>query len=132
MSEYRFSGLPVVKCSLHVDVPNAIQHHEKNYSFRSSEFIEKIRKRITNGKAEMSPSAYDTAWVAMVPSREYSERPGFPQCLDWIMENQNPDGSWGLNPGHPFLVKDSLSCTLACLLALHKWNLGSPQLQRGN
>ncbi|EYU22004.1 hypothetical protein MIMGU_mgv1a018573mg [Erythranthe guttata] len=85
----------------------------------------------------MSPSAYDTAWVAMVPATEYSgggesdRRPCFPQCLDWIMENQNPDGSWGLGTDHPFLVKDRLSCTLACLLALRKWGVGQQLVQNG-
>ncbi|KAI3472949.1 hypothetical protein Pfo_028005 [Paulownia fortunei] len=114
-----FSGRPIVsaKCSLNVSTTN-------------QNLVEKIRERITNGKVEISPSAYDTAWVAMVPSREYSG-PCFPQCLDWITENQNPDGSWGLNPGHPYLVKDSLSCTLACVLALHKWNMSQQLVQRG-
>lgn len=93
--------------------------------------VEKIREKITNVKVEISPSAYDTAWVAMVPSQEYSDRPSFPQCVDWIMKNQNPNGSWGLNPGHPFMLKDSLSCTLACLLALAKWNIGNKQVKRG-
>uniref|UniRef100_A0A1W7HBY4 tricyclene synthase n=1 Tax=Scoparia dulcis TaxID=107240 RepID=A0A1W7HBY4_SCODU len=95
---------------------------------------EKIREMLsTNAKIEISPSAYDTAWVAMVPSSPgYSGgKPFFPQCLDWILENQNPDGSWGLDPGHPSLVKDSLSCTLACLLALRKWNLGQQQIHKG-
>ncbi|PIN17551.1 cis-abienol synthase [Handroanthus impetiginosus] len=94
--------------------------------------IGNIREKI-NGKVNISPSAYDTAWVAMVPSREYSGRkPCFSQCLDWILQNQNPDGSWGLQyPGHPYLVKDSLSCTLACLLALRKWNVGEQLVQKG-
>ncbi|KAL0312162.1 UNVERIFIED_CONTAM: Cis-abienol synthase, chloroplastic [Sesamum radiatum] len=69
----------------------------------------------------------------MVPARGYSgsKQPCFPQCLDWIMENQNPDGSWGLQcPAHPLLVKDSLSFTLACLLALRKWDVGPQLVQR--
>ncbi|KAJ8538443.1 hypothetical protein K7X08_027664 [Anisodus acutangulus] len=82
-------------------------------------------------KVELSPSSYDTAWVAMVPSRHSLNQPCFPQCLDWILENQREDGSWGLNPSHPLLVKDSLSSTLACLLALSKWRVGDKQVQRG-
>ncbi|KAL8063580.1 hypothetical protein ABFS82_01G035500 [Erythranthe guttata] len=121
-----FSGGPIVttKCCLNVDSP---ANH--------GSLIEKIRERITDGKVEISPSAYDTAWVAMVPAREYSgggsDQPCFPQCLDWIMENQNPDGSWGLDPGHPFLVRDSLSSTLACVLALRKWDVGQQLVQNG-
>ncbi|XP_048227987.1 ent-kaurene synthase, chloroplastic isoform X1 [Ricinus communis] len=83
-------------------------------------------------KARLSVSSYDTAWVAMVPSKESREKPMFPECLEWVMKNQHPDGSWCSNyPGHPLLVKDSLSSTLACVLALHKWQLGDSLVQRG-
>ncbi|KAL7159544.1 hypothetical protein ABFS83_01G034800 [Erythranthe nasuta] len=116
-------------CSLYVSSSTASHRN----------LIEKIRERITDDKVEISPSAYDTAWVAMVPASEYysggsgggGDRPCFPQCLDWIMENQNPDGSWGLDPDHPFLVKDRLSCTLACVLALRKWDVGQQLVQNG-
>ncbi|KAL9177094.1 hypothetical protein ABFS82_01G035600 [Erythranthe guttata] len=129
---YSFSGTRIVistKCAV-VNV---------NSRANNRNLIEKIRERITyDDKVEiMSPSAYDTAWVAMVPATEYSgggesdRRPCFPQCLDWIMENQNPDGSWGLGTDHPFLVKDRLSCTLACLLALRKWGVGQQLVQNG-
>ncbi|KAL2544639.1 Ent-kaur-16-ene synthase [Forsythia ovata] len=93
--------------------------------------LERIREKF--GKVEVSPSSYDTAWVAMVPSRESPKKPCFPQCLNWIIENQKKDGSWGLDPVHvhPSLVKDSLSCTLASLLALRKWNVGEQLVQRG-
>lgn len=84
------------------------------------------------GKIEISPSCYDTAWVAMVPSRDEPKQPCFAQCLDWILENQREDGSWGLSPTHSLLVKDSLSSTLACLLALSKWSVGHKLVQRGN
>ncbi|KAK3024984.1 hypothetical protein RJ639_043248 [Escallonia herrerae] len=83
------------------------------------------------GKVQLSPSSYDTAWVAMVPSRGALKEPLFPESVDWIMQNQHPNGSWGLNPSHPLLVKDSLSSTLACLLALQKWKLGEQLVQKG-
>ncbi|KAM7461885.1 hypothetical protein LguiA_030006 [Lonicera macranthoides] len=50
---------------------------------------------------------------------------------EWVMENQKADGSWGLNPSHPSLVKESLSSTLACVLALQKWKVGEQLVQRG-
>ncbi|KAK2987195.1 hypothetical protein RJ640_026475 [Escallonia rubra] len=82
-------------------------------------------------EVRLSVSSYDTAWVAMVPSRNVSDQPCFPQCLDWILENQHPDGSWCLDPTHPSLVKDSLSSTLACVLALQKWQVGDLLVKKG-
>ncbi|CAI0374033.1 unnamed protein product [Linum tenue] len=82
-------------------------------------------------EARISVSAYDTAWMAMVPaptttSSMEEDSPFFPQCGKWILENQLSDGSWGLPllHRHPFLTKDALSSTLACILALHRWGLG--------
>ncbi|XP_075086561.1 cis-abienol synthase, chloroplastic isoform X9 [Nicotiana tabacum] len=116
-------------------VTNAICHRpcrvRCSHSTASSMEEAKERIRETFGKIELSPSSYDTAWVAMVPSRYSMNQPCFPQCLDWILENQREDGSWGLNPSHPLLVKDSLSSTLASLLALRKWRIGDNQVQRG-
>ncbi|KAL0330183.1 UNVERIFIED_CONTAM: Cis-abienol synthase, chloroplastic [Sesamum radiatum] len=122
-SGHGFLGRPVI-----------VAKRNLNVSATDGNFIGKIRERLNDGKVEISPSAYDTAWVAMVPARGYSgsKQPCFPQCLDWIMENQNPDGSWGLQyPGHPLLVKDSLSCTLACVLALRNWDVGQQLVERG-
>ncbi|CAI9094692.1 OLC1v1030474C2 [Oldenlandia corymbosa var. corymbosa] len=89
-------------------------------------------------KVKLSISAYDTAWVAMVSSRESPEKPCFPQCLDWVLENQQKDGSWsGLQQQQPaddyssLLPKDSLLSTLACLLVLRKWRVGEQVLLRG-
>ncbi|KAM7461961.1 hypothetical protein LguiA_030082 [Lonicera macranthoides] len=64
-------------------------------------------------------------------SNEEKQLPCFPSCVDWIKENQKVDGSWGLNPSHPSLVQDSLSSTLACVLALQKWNVGEQLVQKG-
>nr|UVC58054.1 KSL6 protein [Isodon rubescens] len=110
--DFRGSTISSVKCSLN----------------NSEDLIVKIRERV-KGKVEILPSAYDTAWVAMVPERDYSgQKPRFPECLDWIVENQNADGSWGVQSSS--MLKHSLSCTLACLLPLRKWNVASPQLLR--
>ncbi|XP_018455705.2 ent-kaur-16-ene synthase, chloroplastic isoform X3 [Raphanus sativus] len=81
-------------------------------------------------KVELSVSAYDTSWVAMVPSPSSQTAPLFPQCLSWLLENQHEDGSWGLDH-HPSLKKDMLSSTLACVLALKKWGTGERQISKG-
>ncbi|CAI0409191.1 unnamed protein product [Linum tenue] len=88
---------------------------------------ERIKKLFQ--KLELSASPYDTAWVAMVPSpaAAASRAPSFPGCLSWILKNQHSDGSWGLQPVHsrdPTLMKDTLSSTLACILALKRWGIG--------
>ncbi|KAL4586184.1 hypothetical protein LXL04_010816 [Taraxacum kok-saghyz] len=92
---------------------------------------ERIRKLFSN--VEVSVSSYDTAWVAMVPSPNSSKSPCFPNCLDWLMDNQLHDGSWGLLDHHhsPLLLKDNISSTLACILALKRWNVGKDQINKG-
>ncbi|CAI0552340.1 unnamed protein product, partial [Linum tenue] len=85
-------------------------------------------------KAELSASSYDTAWVASSTDR-HDQVPCFPETLNWILENQHKDGSWGLpsaaddrtrNPN--LLLKDSLSSTLACVLALKRWGVGDQHI----
>ncbi|KAI3498201.1 hypothetical protein L1887_33970 [Cichorium endivia] len=89
---------------------------------------ERIRKLFNN--VELSVSSYDTAWVAMVPSPNSPKSPCFPDCLNWLMDNQLDDGSWGLHQ-HPQSSKDTLSSTLACILALKRWNVGNYQINKG-
>lgn len=90
---------------------------------------ERIKKMFY--KIELSVSSYDTAWVAMVPSPDCPETPCFPECTKWILENQLGDGSWSLPHRHPLLVKDALSSTLACILALKRWGIGEEQINKG-
>ncbi|KAL0398959.1 UNVERIFIED_CONTAM: Ent-kaurene synthase TSP4, chloroplastic [Sesamum radiatum] len=99
----------------------------------SSVCFEEAKERITKliHKAELSVSTYDTAWVAMVPSPHSLEEPCFPDCLNWLLENQCHDGSWARPHHHPLLQKDVLSSTLACVLALRKWGVGEEQIKRG-
>ncbi|KAK9131608.1 hypothetical protein Scep_011136 [Stephania cephalantha] len=89
---------------------------------------ESIREMFT--KVELTVSAYDTAWVAMIPSQDSQQQPCFPQCLNWLLKNQLPNGSWGL-PCHPMPIKDSLSSTLACILALNRWGVGEEHVRKG-
>lgn len=79
---------------------------------------------------ETSPSAYDTAWIARIPSNDDLTKPQFPSTLSWILENQNEDGSWG-EPRF-FLLYDRLVCTLACILALKTWSSGEDHIAKGN
>ncbi|XP_076950310.1 ent-kaurene synthase 2, chloroplastic-like [Bidens hawaiensis] len=92
---------------------------------------ERIQKLFNN--VELSVSAYDTAWVAMVPSPNAPKSPCFPECVNWLVNNQLNDGSWCLvnhHHNHP-LLKDSLSSTLACIVALKRWNVGEDQINKG-
>nr|AOG18233.1 diterpene synthase [Taiwania cryptomerioides] len=83
------------------------------------------------GDGEISPSAYDTAWLARVPAIDGSHQPHFPQTLKWITDNQLWDGSWGLENG--FLVSDRILNTLACVISLTIWNTitSKSQVHRG-
>ncbi|XP_073001486.1 ent-kaur-16-ene synthase, chloroplastic isoform X7 [Typha latifolia] len=95
----------------------------------AKESKERIREQLL--EVELSVSAYDTAWVAMVPSPGSPGLPCFPQCVNWILDNQHSDGSWGLVHLHRSLIKDALSSTLACVLALKRWNVGEEHIRRG-
>ncbi|KAG6488057.1 bifunctional isopimaradiene synthase, chloroplastic-like [Zingiber officinale] len=89
--------------------------------------IKQIFRLMDDG--ETNASAYDTAWVARIPSTEDSSKPHFPQTIDWILKNQLEDGSWG-EPTY-YLVFDRLVCTLACVLALKTWNIAEDQIEKG-
>ncbi|XP_037481003.1 9-beta-pimara-7,15-diene synthase, chloroplastic-like [Triticum dicoccoides] len=90
----------------------------------------RIRKHLK--KPEFSPSAYDTAWVAMVPLPDSDpQAPCFPRCVEWILQNQHSSGSWGINEFGLLANKDIMLSTLACIIALKKWNIGSCHIRRG-
>ncbi|XP_071688605.1 ent-copalyl diphosphate synthase, chloroplastic-like [Rutidosis leptorrhynchoides] len=81
-------------------------------------------------EGEISPSAYDTAWVALIEDvNGLRGGPQFPSCLQWIVNHQLPDGSWG----EPMLFSafDRLLNTLACVIALTTWNIDSDKCQKG-
>ncbi len=75
-------------------------------------------------------TAYDTAWVARVSNGKKSA-PAFPCTLDWLRQNQNPDGSWG---GEIEYYHDRVISTVAALVALTEQGdpaLDAETIQRG-
>ncbi|KAI9198513.1 hypothetical protein LWI28_017222 [Acer negundo] len=80
----------------------------------------------------VSPSAYDTAWLAMVPDSHQPFEPMFKDCLNWVLNNQREQGFWGdCCDGHGRPTIESLPATLACLIVLRRWKSGKPQVEKG-
>ena len=76
--------------------------------------IEKLLHDI--GAGRMLSTAYDTAWIARLTDHDQSMSK---QALEWLRENQLPDGSWGAKDF--FYFHDRLISTLAAMTALGKW-----------
>ncbi|XP_061341359.1 ent-copalyl diphosphate synthase 1-like [Gastrolobium bilobum] len=99
--------------------------------------INEIRKQINAVKlmlgsmedGEISISAYDTAWVALIKNVDDENAPQFPTCLEWIANNQLPDGSWG--DSELFIAYDRILNTLACVIALRSWNVHPEKCDKG-
>ncbi|KAG6549226.1 hypothetical protein Mapa_009212 [Marchantia paleacea] len=93
-------------------------------------WIEEIREMFRSmGGGKMSPSAYDTAWVSLIPAVDGTQRPQFPGCLQWIVNNQLEDGSWG-SPDF-FYITNNVLCTLMCIIALKTWNTRLESVEKG-
>ncbi|KAF5474346.1 hypothetical protein F2P56_006251 [Juglans regia] len=73
----------------------------------------------------ISPSAYDTAWLAMIPDPHQPLQPMFKSCLEWVLYNQKAEGFWGECDAHGMPTIECLPATLACIVALKKWNIAS-------
>ncbi|RXH82784.1 hypothetical protein DVH24_003282 [Malus domestica] len=93
------------------------------------EFIRSMLASMEDG--EISISAYDTAWVALVDDveGEGSGLPQFPSTLDWIANNQLLDGSWG--DSESFTAHDRIINTIACVVALKSWNVHPDKCKKG-
>ncbi|KAL6899274.1 hypothetical protein ACP4OV_005932 [Aristida adscensionis] len=81
------------------------------------------------GDGEINVSPYDTAWVALVKNLDGGDGPQFPSSIEWIIQNQLPDGSWG--DSNFFLVHDRIINTLACIVALKAWNIHDEKCRKG-
>src|SRR4051812_10614708 len=69
----------------------------------------------TSARTGIAGTAYDTAWVASVPAQDERRSPRFPTALQWLVEHQHPDGSWG---GSVRYEHDRILSTLAALAPL--------------
>lgn len=79
-------------------------------------------------------SAYDIAWLAMIPFNNQEKEangPMFESCLNWILNNQNEQGFWGESNGENLPTINTLPITLACMVALKKWNVGERHIRKG-
>ncbi|KAK3194366.1 hypothetical protein Dsin_025676 [Dipteronia sinensis] len=125
-------GLPaVIKCNEIVDddiEEEALKVAESNEIIK--ERVETIKGMLDSMEdGEISISAYDTAWVALVEDINGSGAPQFPSSLQWIANNQLSDGSWG--DEIIFSVHDRLINTLACVVALKSWNIHQDKYEKG-
>ncbi|XP_028952801.2 S-linalool synthase-like [Malus domestica] len=76
------------------------------------------------------PSPYDIAWLSMIPNpHRGSDEPLFKGCLDWVVEHQTTGGFWGDDDHVPTI--ESLTSTLACIVALATWDVGHDAIQKG-
>lgn len=80
--------------------------------------LEKLTSEL--GKGLVLPVAYDTAWLARVPSFPNITEPAFPNTITWLRENQLSNGSWGTE--RPVSAHGNILSTLAVILALIQWN----------
>ncbi|WMV36235.1 hypothetical protein MTR67_029620 [Solanum verrucosum] len=121
--EVQNGSLPVIKWDDIAEEVDVETHTLEVYDPSSNkEHIDAVRSMLGSmGDGEISVSAYDTAWVAMVKDVKGTETPQFPSSVEWIANNQLPDGSWG--DRSIFLVYDRVINTLACVIALKSWNL---------
>ena len=95
------------------------------------DLIVKIKKLLSNiGDGEISTSAYDTAWVARIPSKDNKEKPMFPKCLEWLIDNQLTDGSWGAVDYEYF--HDRVINTLSAILTLKLWGENQNLIEKGS
>lgn len=75
---------------------------------------EEARQLVQSLSGRMGPSPYDIAWMARVPA-DSGDGVRWPDLLDWLIEHQWPDDSWG---GVIPYYHDRILCTLAAIIAL--------------
>lgn len=77
------------------------------------DYIQEAKELVRGLDQRMGPSSYDTAWMARLRTEDGDPR--WPDLIDWLLDNQHPDGSWG---GKIEYYHDRIICTLAAAIAL--------------
>ncbi|PAN11748.1 hypothetical protein PAHAL_2G213000 [Panicum hallii] len=104
--------------------------HKQDEPSEMASMVHAIRTALRSiGEGEISISAYDTAMVALLKNPDVGDAPQFPSTIDWIIQNQLPDGSWGDQAF--FMIRDRIISTLACVVALKTWNMHADKWERG-
>ncbi|KAK7327930.1 hypothetical protein VNO77_22023 [Canavalia gladiata] len=97
--------------------------------------VEKIKRKLFSSNIDLYsfvyPSAYDTAWLAIIPDSQYPSQPMFKNYLDWLLKNQKPEGYWGESDTFGKPTIESLPATLVSMVALKKWNTGKLMIEKG-
>ena len=88
-------------------------------------YLEEAKRLVGNLDQRMGPSPYDIAWMARLRTGAAGE-PRWPGLLNWLIENQHLDGSWG---GEIEYFHDRIICTVAAMIAL-KENASHPHAER--
>lgn len=109
---------------------------EFSKSFNTQALVKTIKEELLSDNNDpysfIAPSAYDTAWLAMVPDMSEPCQPMFKNCLDWVLNNQNVEGFWGEYDGHGMPTIECLPATIACMIALKRWKAGEMIIDKGN
>ncbi|KAI0847854.1 Ent-kaurene synthase [Daldinia vernicosa] len=91
---------------------------------QSQSLLAQVAAQCTAGKAHgfMSSSIYDTAWVSMIQKPGDSKSWLFPECFNFVLQNQMSDGAWTSYASEI----DGILNTAAALLAVIKHLKESP------
>lgn len=71
---------------------------------------------------QITPSIYDTAWLLRIPDPKQPDRPMFPEALDYILSQQNANGSWGDVRAEGYWYEFVMN-TMSAVNALKTWQL---------
>ena len=82
--------------------------------------LEKVCQLVQKLNGRLGDSAYDVAWMARLPA-EGGDGARWPELVEWLIEHQWPDGSWG---GRIPYYHDRLLCTLSAIVALKERGSG--------